>query len=87
MQIEYSKNFIKTFKKSPQKIKESFKDRLKIFINNPHNQILNNHRLSGKLENYRSINISGNWRAIFKEIKDKNSVYFIVVGTHSQLYS
>ncbi len=85
MQIEYSRKFIKEFKKCPIKIRESFKKRLEIFIDNKYNIILNNHSLSGKLRGYRSINVNAYWRAIFEENEDV--VYFIIIGTHSQLYS
>ena len=87
MQIEYSKKFIKEFKKCPPKIKKTFKNRLNIFINNQNDPILNNHCLSGKLKNYKSININGDWRAIFEEINKGKIIYFIIIGTHSQLYS
>ena len=87
MQIEYSKKFIKEFKKCPLKIKTSFKNRLKIFIDNPHNPILNNHKLNGKLKGYRSININTNWRAIFREITKEKIMFFVAIGTHSKLYS
>jgi len=87
MQIEYSKKFIKEFKKCPIKIKVAFKTRLKIFINNQYSPILNNHPLIGELKNYWSINITGDWRAIFEEINNGQIIYFIAIGTHSQLHS
>jgi addiction module RelE/StbE family toxin len=87
MQIEYSKKFIKEFKKCPPKIKTVFKNKLKTFIKDRFDSTLNNHALSGKLKGYRSINISGDWRAIFQEVKENDVVYFVVIGTHSKLYS
>jgi len=87
MQIEYSKKFIKEFKKCPSTIKIAFKDKLKTFIKDQFNPILNNHSLTGKLKKYKSINVNGDWRVIFQEIKEKDVVYFIAIGTHSQLYS
>lgn len=86
MQIEYSKKFIKEFKKCPAGIKTNFKKRLKIFVNNQSHPILNNHPLAGKLKNYRSINITGDWRAIYEEIDGCQIAYFVAIGTHSQLY-
>ncbi len=86
MVIEYSKRFIKDLKNSSQIIKNNFKERLKIFIVNKYHPLLNNHSLSGKLKHYRSINISGDWRAIFKEIQGENVCYFIAIGSHSKLY-
>jgi addiction module RelE/StbE family toxin len=87
MQIEYSKNFIKEFKKCPPKIKIAFKKKLKIFINDQYSPALNNHSLSGKLKKYRSININGDWRAVFQKIIKEDIIYFVAVGTHSRLYS
>lgn len=87
MLIEYSKKFIKEFKKCPDNIKKAFKIRLQIFINNEHDTILNNHCLTGELKDYRSININGDWRAIFQEIDSGEIIYFVAIGTHSQLYS
>ena len=87
MQIEYSQKFVKEFKKCPQNIKESFKFRLKIFIKDKHSPVLNNHRLSGKIKNFRSINIGGDWRAIFEEMERGQIIYFVAIGTHSRLYS
>lgn len=87
MQIEYSKTFIKKFKKCPINVKASFKKRLEVFIINQYDPALNNHPLIGVLKDYRSINITGDWRAIFEEIDAGKVVYFIAIGTHSQLYS
>lgn len=87
MQIEYSKKFIKEFKKCPTNIKTNFKARLEIFADDRYNPILNNHPLTGELRNYRSINITGDWRAIFEEMNGSQIAYFVAIGTHSQLYS
>lgn len=87
MQIEYSKKFIKEFKKCPAGVKTNFKSRLEVFINDQFSSILNNHQLIGELKNYRSININGDWRAIFEEINNGEIIYFVAIGTHSQLYS
>ncbi len=86
MQIEYSRKFIKKYKKCPDKIKNAFKNKLKLFIENPHHPILNNHNLSGKYKNYKSINITADWRAIYQKYNNNQTVYFIILGTHSELY-
>ena len=86
MRIEYSKKFIKEFKKCPSAIKNTFAKKLEVFINNKYHPALNNHSLFGELKNYKSLNITGNWRAIFQEL-DNEIIYFVAVGTHSQLYS
>ena len=68
-------------------VKMNFKTRLEMFINDQYNSILNNHPLIGELGNQRSININGDWRAIFEEVDDGQIIYFVAIGTHSQLYS
>ncbi len=84
MKITYSKKFIKQLKKAPKKIKIVFKERIKIFLKNKYDLILNNHNLHGQIKKYKSINITGDWRAVFEE--KNNKIYFVLLGTHSQLY-
>lgn len=85
MIVNYSKSFIKQFKKSPQKIKSQLIKRLELFSKNPSYLSLHNHSLSGEYLGYRSINVSGDWRAIYVQMSE-NAVLFIALGTHSQLY-
>ncbi len=89
MNIKYSATFRKQYKKAPKKIQEKVKDRISLFDQDPTNQMLNNHALTGKFQGYRSINITGDWRAIFStrlDLKSKQECYFELLGTHSQLY-
>ncbi len=86
MRISFSKKFTKLYDNSPDKIQQAFDSRLKIFIKGKYLPILNNHPLKGKLAGYRSINVTGDWRAVFREFENGDLVYFEVLGTHSQLY-
>jgi len=54
-------------------------------LNDSMNQLLSNHALTGRWDGYRSINISGDLRAVYEMI-DKDMVYFVAFGSHSQLY-
>lgn len=85
MNIQYHKNFKKQYKKLPLKIRAQFKDRLRLFIQDPFNNQLHNHAVEGVYPHCRSINITGDYRALFKQENDV--VIFIIIGTHSQLYS
>jgi len=85
MKIDFHRNFNKTFTKLNKKQKDKFKEQLKIFVVDPYNIQLNNHGLQGKYQGYKSINITGNIRAIFI-YHQKNHIEFIYIGTHSQLY-
>ncbi len=70
-----------------KKQKEDIKNKLKKFLENPYAKELNNHGLQGKYKNYRSINITGDWRTIFKISEDGQEVIFVPLGNHNQLYS
>ena len=85
MKILTNKRFDKAFKKMTFKLRTKFYQQIELFQSNPTDQQLNNHALSGRYFGYRSIDVSGNVRAIFKET-DIDTVRFINIGTHSQLY-
>jgi len=85
MQINFSKTFSKQYNKAPQRIQQAFDKRFKMFVKNPFDSILNNHLLKGTLKGYKSINVTGDWRAIYLQINFRITV-FEVLGTHSQLY-
>jgi len=82
--IVLSRQFQKLISRSPRKIQLQFKDRLELFLENDRHPLLNNHRLTGKLKEYYSINVTGDWRALYS-IQD-DTIVFEVIGTHSQLY-
>jgi len=87
MKVKFSRQFTKQYDKAPIKIRQAFKDRLGIFKEDKYNPLLNNHSLTGQLKYYQSINITGGWRAIFKEVDNGEVIFFVMMGTHSQLYS
>lgn len=84
MNLVYHKDFIKDFKKLPKKIKEKFKERQVLFEKDEFNPALNNHALKGKWLGYRSMNVTGDVRAIFK--RDSESALFVAIDSHSNLY-
>ena len=86
MEIKFTSKFAKLYNKAPRKIKNSFDFRLGIFIKNKYEKILNNHHLSGRYEGFRSINVTGDWRAVFREFNNGEVIYFDLLGTHSKLY-
>lgn len=85
MTVIFSKRFQKDYQNCDKQIKKAFQTRLKIFLMDSHNFSLRNHKLNGIWQGYRSINISGNYRAIFRYL-DIETVFFVSIGTHSQLY-
>jgi addiction module RelE/StbE family toxin len=86
MKIIFQKSFEKCYKKLPNKIKLKVQERNILFEKNPNDPILNNHALHGKYAGYRSINITGNLRALYEQL-NKNTVQFVIIDNHSNLYS
>lgn len=86
MQIKFGDVFTKQYDKAPTKVRKAFDERLTLFCANKHHPLLNNHQLLGKYQDCRSINITGDWRAIYRDFDSDETVYFITLGTHSQLY-
>ncbi|MEK9155897.1 MAG: type II toxin-antitoxin system mRNA interferase toxin, RelE/StbE family [Patescibacteria group bacterium] len=85
MKVRFRKSFSKDFACLDSKISHAFEMRLKVFFQNPYDAKLSNHPLKGRWQGYRSINISGDFRAVYKEIDDE-TVIFAAIGSHSQLY-
>lgn len=85
MKIGYSKQFIKSAKKLSEKEKLQLHARISMFAKHPTHPLLRNHALSGAYKQYRSINITGDIRALYLSVSEQE-VVFDIVGTHSQLY-
>ena len=86
MHLEYSLSFKKSFAKLSKKEKVKFDERMSIFILDEYSPILSNHKLHGEYDGYRSINITGDIRVIYRKIS-KNNYRLHLIGTHSKLYS
>ncbi len=84
-QIDFTKGFIKQFKKLRPVQKERFYERMELFKQNPHDRRLRDHALKGKFTGYRSIDIEGDLRALYY-IDGDRIVIFTFIGSHSQLY-
>ncbi|MFA5460161.1 MAG: hypothetical protein WC283_02445 [Candidatus Paceibacterota bacterium] len=85
MQIGYSENFLKQQEKALEHVRILLKERIRIFSRDKFDGVLNNHKLMGKMKGLRSINIGGDWHALFVELSS-GDVIFKAIGTHSQLY-
>ena len=88
IEIGYSTSFRKALKKilkySPE-IEEKFWEKINIFYNNPFDNQLKTHKLSGKLKNLWSFYIDFSIRIIFT-FESKEIIAFIDIGTHEDVY-
>lgn len=88
MTIKYSPAFFKQLKIVDIRIKKSVKERILLFSKNPYDPQLNNHLLKREYKGHRSINITADWRALYRELREGENTlaYFVTLGTHRQLY-
>ena len=85
MNVVFHKRFEKMAQKLPPKVKQKMVERIALFTNDPLNSRLRNHALYTPYKGSYSIDITGDYRAIY-ELVDTNTALFTHVGTHSQLY-
>ncbi len=84
MTISYSRHFIKQSKKLSPAIRLKIIEGIELFADNPLDPSLRNHALRGKYKHYRSIDITGDCRALY--LLRGKEVIFDQIGAHSQLY-
>ena len=85
MEAILHRKFLKPFGKLPKGVREKFVERKNLFLKEPHHPLLNNHSVHKKFPGWRSINVTGDYRALFEEYDGR--VVFMTIGTHSELYS
>ncbi|OGZ06678.1 MAG: hypothetical protein A3D65_02025 [Candidatus Lloydbacteria bacterium RIFCSPHIGHO2_02_FULL_50_13] len=79
------RGFDRQFSRLPRKFQLKFYERAALFAADPRAPLLHNHPLEGKYEGMRSINITGDLRAVYRE-SENNSAFFVEIGTHHQLF-
>ena len=85
MQINLHKKFLKMYGKKNFLIREKFKERRNLFIETRNHPLLNDHALTGAWEGHRSINITGDIRAVYR-LEPYEQYVFVAIGTHHELY-
>ena len=84
MTFIYTKLFTKDRQKLSKQLQIKVVARLNLFLENPYHPLLNNHDLNHPWQGYRSINITGDIRLIYRI---EGSFYRLArVGSHSELY-
>ncbi len=84
MNILFHKRFLKQQERLSRALQVKLSERIELFAHDAFSQKLNNHELHHPYEGCRSINISGDVRAIYKI--ENGTCTFLYVSTHSQLY-
>lgn len=88
MKIIETRKFIKSRKKLSKKLQIKLIEKIKIFKEDHFHPLLNNHWLAWNYNWLRSINITWDYRLIFRELSDwtYELVELIDIWSHSFLY-
>jgi len=73
MELRYTTRFRIQYRKANKDIQDAFSQIVELFLEDPDNPFLRNHPLKEKFAGYRSINVTQDWRAIFKETRSGNA--------------
>lgn len=82
MEIVYSPQFLREYRRLAPEIKDRAEEKEKIFRNDPFDARLKTHKLSGRLEGFLSFSVDYRHRIIFKFYNSK-IVRFYAIGDHS----
>ncbi len=88
MIIKKHKLFDKSYSKLSEKLKIKVKETLILFGKNYFDKKLNNHALKWDFIGLRSMNVTADYRIIFRELSDGKYeiIELMKVWTHSELY-
>ncbi|MHB8913638.1 MAG: type II toxin-antitoxin system RelE/ParE family toxin [Minisyncoccota bacterium] len=84
MHIVRDRVFIKQMKKLSAPLRQQVQSRVQLLETDTTNPLLNDHKLNPPYESYRSINITGDYRLVYKRI-ETDTYYLRAIGTHHQL--
>lgn len=76
---------VSLIRKRDKKLIARIKKQIQIFEQNPKHPSLRLHKLTGGLNNTWSISINRSVRMVYR-ILDKDTAYFVDVGTHDEVY-
>ena len=83
--FDTSRVFGRMYKKLPHDVRTRFIERAELFIVDPRHPLLYDHALTGEWAGHRSINVTGDYRAIYQEIVT-DFFRFVSIGTHHELF-
>lgn len=87
MNLNYTKNFLKHYQRrvaKNKKLANRFQEKLDLFLWDPQNPILRDHRLTGARKHLRAFSVTGDVRVLY--YREGNEIYLVDIGTHSQVY-
>lgn len=88
MEISFSSSFKRAFKKRVKgstDLEAKFWHKVELFVNDPFEQSLKTHKLSGKLKDLWSSSVEYDQRVLFYFTDDGKAV-FVDIGNHDEVY-
>jgi addiction module RelE/StbE family toxin len=85
MHLIEGRNFEKQYAKLPKEVQVKARERVHLLVTDNTHPLLNDHKLNPPYDGCRSINITGDYRLVYKKL-DENTYYLRAIGTHHQLY-
>ncbi len=85
IRVDFTNLFNKQRKEAPLEIKIAFREALDLFLENPNHEALRNHIVTGKYAGIHSIEVTDDWRALYRE--ESGRIIFVALGTHEELYT
>ena len=82
--VEFSPIFDRQLQQAPLSIKLAVREAVDTFLQDPRDVSLRNHALVHSHAGKRSIDITDDWRALYREEAER--IIFVELGTHAQLY-
>ncbi len=88
IELRAKKRFTKKYNKLSEKVRKVFLEKIEIFKRNQNEIVLNNHALTGEYKGYRSLNIKGDLRVIFRQTENGYIIFvcFYDIDNHNNLY-
>ena len=88
LRVDFAKKFNTQLEQVPTEFQIAFSEALELFLDDTNQPNLRNHALREKFAGYRSIDVTDDWRALFKvrTSKTQTVITFHILGTHTQLY-
>ena len=83
--FDTSRVFKKMYRKLPRDVRTRFIERAELFIVNPRYPLLHDHALTAEWAGHRSINVTGDYRAVYWEVAS-DTFEFVAIGTHHELF-
>jgi mRNA-degrading endonuclease YafQ of YafQ-DinJ toxin-antitoxin module len=85
MTIRRHRVFDKQMDKLDKPMQRKVFERAQLLAFDPFHPLLNNHKLHHPYDGYSSINITGDWRVVYRKV-GPNMYELRAVGTHHQLF-